>query len=172
MRVSMQGAAMYACEICDREFKNGAGLAGHNQLKHGSERSGQRLSMSVLERSSERSESGEKVQERLLEQIQEQLERLEEKERADSLIDQVRVEGHHHGMSDPECPGCIEVVSETLRAARQKGIDETVAYYEAIPGVKNLRQAYEEHPDRANNWSSGVIGALASGEPVITITDL
>jgi len=26
---------MYWCEICNREFKNGAGLAGHKQLKHG-----------------------------------------------------------------------------------------------------------------------------------------
>jgi len=50
---------MHRCETCDREFKNGAGLAGHNQLKHGFERSGQPPSTSVPERLSQRSESGE-----------------------------------------------------------------------------------------------------------------
>ena len=53
-------------------------------------------------------------------------------------------EAHNHGMSDPECPGCIEVVSETLRAVEQKGIDKTVTYYEGIPGVPKLREIWED----------------------------
>lgn len=30
---------MPRCDLCNRDFKNGAGLAGHYQLKHASERS-------------------------------------------------------------------------------------------------------------------------------------
>ena len=35
---------MVSCDICNREFKNGAGLAGHKQLKHRFEHSAQPLS--------------------------------------------------------------------------------------------------------------------------------
>jgi len=144
---------MATCDICGNEFRNNSGLSGHKQLAHRLESAYSSASSSALERSTERfakrSEALEdrlvqQFEERLMDQIQPQLDRIE---RAASLIEQVKrtvVEEHRHGMSDPECAGCIELVSETLRDERQKGIDETVAYYEAIPGVKHLRETYQQ----------------------------
>ena len=53
-------------------------------------------------------------------------------------------EAHNHGMSDPECAGCIEVVRESLNTVEQKARDETAAYYERIPGVTKLRELWED----------------------------
>jgi len=135
---------MATCDICGNEFRNNSGLSGHKQLAHRSESA----YSSAAERSGERlSKRSEQFQERLLEQIREQLERLEELERASSLIDKVKaaaIENHKHGMSDPECPGCIDVVRQSLASAEQKGVDKTVAYYDNIPGVKGLRETWEE----------------------------
>ena len=135
---------MATCDICGNGFKNNSGLSGHKQLVHRSE-SGETSALGIASsRLLKPSEQRllEQFGERLLEQIQPQLERIE---RASSLIiDQVKVaaieEVHKHGMSDPECPGCIEVVRESLENERKK----VVAYYEAIPGVTQLREIWEE----------------------------
>ena len=68
---------------------------------------------------------------------------MEELERASSLIDRVKAEYHTHGMSDPECPGCIGLVHQSLVDAEQKGRDEMAAYYDSVPGVKNAREIWE-----------------------------
>ncbi len=84
----------------------------------------------------------------------------EELERASSLIDQVKaaaIENHSHGMSDPECPGCIQVVRETLNAAEQKGVDKTVAYYHNIPGVKSLWETWEQVKAEHQDEEEGMI---------------
>jgi len=140
---------MATCDICGNEFKNNSGLSGHKQLAHRFESA----DGSALERSPERfvKRSDQRLvqqfEERLLEQIQLQLDRLEELERASTLIDQVKAaaieEVHKHGMSDPECPGCLEVVRKSLNAVEQKARDETTAYYEAIPGVTQLRETWQ-----------------------------
>jgi len=139
---------MATCDICGNEFRNNSGLSGHKQLAHRSESA----YSSALERSPERStKRSEQLQERLvqefeerlLEQIQPQLDRIEQ---AALLIEQVRssaIEAHKHGMSDPHCPGCNEVVRRSLNAAKQEGIDETTKYFEGIPGVKQLVETYE-----------------------------
>jgi len=141
---------MATCAICGNEFKNNSGLSGHKQLAHRSESA----QASGLERSPERfAKPSEQLQERLLEQIQEQLERLEALEVASSVIDKMRaaaIESHKHGMSDPECPGCIDVVGDSLAAAEKKGVDKTVAYYESIPGVKKLKETWESLKAEAN----------------------
>jgi len=122
---------MHYCENCEQSFKTAQGLSGHHRMKH-SANSGQN--------SPENRPSNEQA---LLQDIQEQLGRLEELERASTLIDQVKAaaidEVHKHGMSDPECPGCLEVVRKSLNAVEQNARDETTAYYEAIPGVKRLK---------------------------------
>ena len=90
--------------------------------------------------------------------------RLEDLEQASSLIDRVKaaaIEDHSHGMSDPECPGCIEAVRQSLNIAEQNGRDEMAAYYEDIPGVTQLRETWEQ--------------LQAKGDPetnMITITDM
>jgi len=153
---------MATCDICGNEFKNNSGMSGHKQLAHRFESA----DGSALERSPERfTKRSDQLQERLvqqfeerlLEQIQPQLERIE---RAALLIEEVKrvaAEDHRHGMSDPECPGCIEVVTDTLRAAEQKGIDRTVAYYEEIPGVKQLRETWERLQAEAEDTEKDMI---------------
>jgi len=139
---------MYRCEICNREFKNGAGLAGHNQLKHGS---GQWPS-SASERSSERSESG---QEALLEQILEQQELL-----LDGLP-----EGHVHGS---ECSACHKLAHQSY----EQGIYEALGTVGVTEAVRYHQQAVRwnrEHPNHlmVENWSElpGVQEILDSSEP-------
>ncbi len=62
---------MHKCESCNREFKNGAGLAGHNQLKHRLEHS----AVAFKERQDERPEPGTLVgQERQLKALVQQFE--------------------------------------------------------------------------------------------------
>jgi len=126
---------MHYCENCQQAFKTAQGLSGHQRMKHNA---------STDEYRAEFRPSNEQA---LLVDIQEQLGRLEELERASTLIDQVKAaaidEVHKHGMSDPECPGCIEVVRKTLNAVEQKARDETTAYYEAIPGVTQLRETWQ-----------------------------
>jgi len=145
---------MATCDICGNEFKNNSGLSGHKQLAHRSE-SGV---PSALDRSPER--SPKRSEQLLLEQIQWQLERLEELEGASSLIDRMKVlavEEHKHGMSDPECPGCILLVSETLRVAEQKGAEEMARRYEAIPGVTKLREIHEQVVAEGKNREEDLI---------------
>lgn len=126
---------MEYCEQCERSFKSVQGLLGHNRMKHNG---------STPEDSVENRPSNEP---QLLEQIQWQLERIEELEKVSSLVDQMKaaaIEDHKHGMSDPECPGCITIVRESLNAAEQKGVARMVAYYEAIPRVTAQRVQWEE----------------------------
>ena len=153
---------MATCDICGNEFKNNSGLSGHKQLAHRLESA----DGSALDRSGERflKPSEQRLlnlfEDRLLEQIQPELERLE---RAASVIDQVKaaaIENHKHGMSNPECHGCIEVVRRSLASAEQKGVDKTVAYYDNIPGVKGLRETWEQVKEEREN----------SEERMITIT--
>ncbi len=137
---------MEYCEHCERSFKTVQGLLGHYRMKH--------TASTAQNRAEDRPSNGQhRAEDRpgnereLLQDVREQLARLEELERASSLIDKVKVaaiEDHKHGMSDPECPRCIEVVRESLIAVEQKGVDKTVAYYDNIPGVKLLRETWEE----------------------------
>jgi len=134
---------MYRCEICNREFKNGAGLAGHNQLKHGFQRSGQSPSTSVPERSCECSESG---QEALLERLPEP-------------------EGHVHGS---ECSGCHKVAHQSY----EQGIYEALGTVGVTEAVRYYQQAVrwnQQHPNHlmVENWSDlpGVQEILDSSEP-------
>jgi len=156
---------MHYCEHCDRPFKSVQGLLGHNRFKHNANNG---------QHSSDYRPNNEPE---LLEQLQWQLNRLEELEGASSIIDQLKaaaIEEHKHGMSDPECPGCITIVRNSLADAEQKGVDRTVAFYEAIPGIKNLREHWQEKkridPDGDQNWTPDVIAAVARGEGLITIT--
>jgi len=123
---------MHYCENCEQSFKTAQGLSGHQRMKH---------STSTGEYRAENRPSNEKE---LLQDIQEQLGRLEELERASTLIDQVKSaaidEVHKHGMSDPECPGCLEVVRQSLNAVERNA---RAAFYEEIPGVTQLRETWE-----------------------------
>jgi len=137
---------MYWCEICNREFKNGSGLAGHKQLKHGS---GQRPS-SASERLSECSESG---QEALLEQQEHILDGLPE------------LEGHVHGS---ECSGCHKVAYQSY----EQGIYEALGTVGVTEAVRYYQQALkwnQQHPNHlmVENWSDlpGVQEILDSSEP-------
>jgi len=139
---------MHRCEMCNREFKNGAGLAGHNQLKHGFGRSGQPPSTSVLERSSECSESG---QEGLLEQ-------------QDHILDGLP-EGHVHGL---ECSGCHKLAHQYY----ENGVYEALGTLGVTEAVRYHQQAVrwnQEHPDHLmlENWSDlpGVQEILDRSEP-------
>jgi len=138
---------MYRCEICNREFKNGAGLAGHNQLKHGFQRSGQPPSTSV-ERSSERSDSG---QEGLLEQQYHILNGLPE--------------GHVHGL---ECSGCHKLAHQYY----ELGVYEALGTLGVMEAVRYHQQAVRWNQENPNylmveNWSDlpGVQEILDSSEP-------
>jgi len=130
---------MYRCEIWNREFKNGAGLAGHNQLKHGFERSGQRLS-SASERSSECLESGQGV---LLEQ-------------QDGLP-----EGHVHGSG---CSGCHKLVHESYEQGIYKALG-TVGVTEAVRYYQQAVRWNQQHPNHlmVENWSGSSRRAGNSG---------
>jgi len=139
---------MEYCEHCNQPFKTVQGLSGHNRMKH-SASNGQNSSE---QRPSNGQNSSEQLQERLvqefeerlLEEIQPQLERIERA--AFLLIEQVQaaaIEAHRHGVADPDCPGCIEVVSRSLNDAEQQGVAKTVSYYEEIPGVKEQVELYE-----------------------------
>ena len=78
------------------------------------------------------------------------------------------IEEHNHGMADPKCPTCIEVVRQSLENARA----EVATYYENIPGVTNLREYYLKtlaHEQDPNEWTPRVIAAIARGEPLIRI---
>jgi len=134
---------MYRCEVCNREFKNGAGLAGHNQLKHGFQRSGQRPSTSVPERLSERSESGE---EELLEQILEQ--------------------------QDQECSGCHKLAHQYYEQGKTDGVYEALGTLGVMEAVRYHQQAVrwnQQHPNHlmVENWADlpGVQEILDSSEP-------
>jgi len=126
---------MHYCKNCEQSFKTAQGLSGHQRMKH---------STSTGEYRAEFRPSNEQA---LLVDIQEQLGRLEELERASTLIDQVKAaaidEVHKHGMSDPECPGCMEVVRRSLNTVEQNARDEMAAFYEEIPGVTQLRETWE-----------------------------
>ena len=155
---------MEYCEHCEQTFKTVQGLSGHHRMKHNA---------STAQYKAEYRPNNERE---LLQRMQTQLDRLEELELTSSLINQMRaaaIEVHSHGMSDPECPGCIELVRETLNTAAGKAKAETIAYYEEIPGVKNLREAWEESqridPDGAHDWTPEVIAAAARGEQLIHI---
>lgn len=156
---------MEYCEYCERTFKTVQGLAGHHRMKHDASNGQYRAEYRPsAEQRQER--LLEQFEERLLEEIQPQLERIE---RAALLIEQVKriaVEDHRHGMSDPECPGCIELVSETLRAAEQKGVDKTVAYYEGIPGVTKLREMQEHNKANGKGPEQGITIVDDAGEPI------
>jgi len=141
---------MYRCEMCNREFKNGAGLAGHNQLKHGFGRSGQPLSASVPERSCECSESG---QEALLEQQEHILDGLPE--------------GHVHGS---ECSACHKLAHQCY----EQGIYEALGTVGVIEAVRYHQQAVrwnQENPNHlmVENWSDlpGVQEILDSSDPTL-----
>jgi len=149
---------MHRCEMCNREFKNGAGLAGHNQLKHGFQRSGQPPSMSVPERLSERSES---VQEGLLGQILEQ---------QDHILDGLP-EGHVHGL---ECSGCHKLAHQYYEQGKTDGVYEALGTLGVMEAVRYHQQAVrwnQEHPDHlmVENWSElpGVQEILDSSEPML-----
>jgi len=158
---------MHYCEHCDRSFKSVQGLLGHHRFKH-NPNNGQHSS-----------DYRANNEEELLEHIKWQLARLEEIEGASSIIEQLKaaaIEEHRHGMSDPECPGCITIVRDSLADAEKKGVERTVAEYESIPGIKNLWEAWEEanriDPDGDHNWTPDVIAAAARREDLITITDV
>jgi len=173
---------MNRCEYCQRDFKTAQALAGHRQWKHGqkpaAEGAAQQVDQLITRQEVQQllaaREPDTEQQADLLEQIAEQLERLE---RAAILIEQGKAAGvadHSHGMADPNCHDCRVVVGESLELAERKGAAKAVASYEAIPGVKNLREAWEEanriDPDGDHNWTPNVIAAAARGEELITIT--
>ena len=126
---------MENCEHCGQPFKTAQGLSGHYRMKHNT---------STDQYRAEYRPTNERE---LLQNVQEQLGRLEELEQASALIDKLKAaaieEVHKHGMSDPECPGCIEVVRQTLNTVEQKARDEIAAFYEEIPGVTQLRETWE-----------------------------
>ena len=54
------------------------------------------------------------------------------------------LENHKHGMSDPGCPKCLEVVHRSLTEAEQRAAAEANAEWEAVPGATELREMYQE----------------------------
>jgi len=84
----------------------------------------------------------------LLKQIQQALAELNEQEREQAalIIEQVQsatIESHRHGMADPNCPTCNQVVGASLEKARA----EEAAIWEAVPGARELRTMWEADDD-------------------------
>ena len=71
-------------------------------------------------------------------------------------------QSHQHG-GDATCAGCIEYATHAMNTADSRGDSRGAArvtkYFEEIPGVKELRQLYEDAK-----------AAVESGEETITIT--
>jgi len=129
---------MHRCETCDREFKNGAGLAGHNQLKHGF----QPPSTSVPERLSEHSESGEEAL----------LEHLGQQNHECSGCHEIALQSYEQGRVD----GVYEALGTV-------GVTEAVRYYQQ---AVRWNQQHPNHL-MVENWSDlpGVQEILDSSEP-------
>jgi len=64
---------------------------------------------------------------------------------------------HQHG-GEANCPGCVQLAQQAVSTFTNNGIAEATAYYMNIPGVKKLREVYEE-----------LQIAKARGEPIINI---
>lgn len=161
---------MPRCELCDREFKNGAGLAGHKQLKHGSEHSAQAVqeqeaegSLWALFTGSERQEEGlgERL-ERHMKQVQEALERLVGSQ---EMVEQLVADGaqHTHG-GEANCGECNQVLHRIGEKSWLEGFHQGSNELGSVPGVsaaQEFNKWAEEH--MAEHPSSPV---LASWEDV------
>ena len=147
---------MQYCEYCERAFKTVQGLLGHYRMKHNV--SNGQYSAEYRPSTEERAEmgSGERrpsEERHLLESILDRLDEL--------LAKQAE---HHHGMADPHCPGCNEVVRQSLQKIRDE--------YESTPGVKRLVEMREQlmaNGGSFEGWTPGAIAAADRGEDVITI---
>lgn len=70
---------------------------------------------------------------------------------------QMAQQTHVHG-GDATCAGCIEYATHAMNTAENRGAAQWVKYFEEIPGVKELRQIYEDAK-----------AAVEAGEEVLTI---
>jgi len=50
----------------------------------------------------------------------------------------------HEHSGNPNCPGCIQYTEAAMNTAYNKGVAEATAYYMNIPGVRRLREIWEE----------------------------
>ena len=180
---------MVICQLCGKAFKTGGGLAGHHQWKH-AEQAAQQLQQVVQQpqqvaqyaaqqhpkqvvqlAEEDRTKQLEELLGSIFERLDEQLGCIIEllDERLGPHGERVKLAAHRHGMSDPECTGCIEVVRQSLNTVEQNIREE----YEATPGVKQLMEIRErikaEGKDPFDGWTPGAIAAAAHGEPVIVI---
>jgi len=145
---------MHRCEICNREFKNGAGLSGHKQLKHRSEPSAAALSQRQGERSEQ---SAAAVSERWVEGLEQLLEQHLEPigEALDSLLSGSQ---HTHG-GEPNCGHCHEALHAIGAKSWDQGFTEGASRLAAIPGVIAAREF--------NDWANER-NADHPGDPVVT----
>ena len=114
--------------------RNGAGLAGHNQLKHRSEHS----AVALEERQRERPEHSAVVpQERQLEGLVQLLEQHLEPigEALDVLLSKTQ---HTHG-GEPNCGSCHDALHAIGAKSWEEGFAEAVARLAEIPGVTFAR---------------------------------
>jgi len=131
---------MHRCETCDRVFKNGAGLAGHNQWKHGFERSGQPPSTSVPERLSQRSESGEEA---LLEHLEQQNHVECNHELALQSYEQGRAYGIYEALGTVGVVEAVKYHQQAARWNRKHPNHLMVENWSDLPGVQEILDSSE-----------------------------
>ena len=142
---------MFKCEVCGKECKNKAGLAGHKQLKHGLKPSADPLQISGLElegssSSKEDSPFTEEVMEALISsylwamgQLIANPERQPAmEEQLDLVHEAARQAGpkHHDHLN---CEHCDSLIAQVRTAA----LERVVQYYENISGITELREEAE-----------------------------
>ncbi len=125
---------MATCELCGKEFKNRAGLAGHKQLKHRLEPSPKQLDepqeSSLMERLRSAMEQPEKPSESAL---AERLERVVE--RLESMVNQPAKADHTH-FGTPKCSDCQHRILQIKEQSKQEGISSIMA----LGGVPHARE--------------------------------
>ena len=125
---------MATCELCSKEFKNRAGLAGHKQLKHGLEPSPKQLDepqeSNLFERLRSSMEQPEKLSESAL---AERLERVVE--RLESMVNQPAKADHTH-FGTPICSDCQHRIFQIKEQGKQEGISSIMA----LGGVSATRE--------------------------------
>jgi len=162
---------MFACENCDRQFKNRSGLSGHKRMVHYSGGTSEPTTKVVQEQSTGTTPTTTEVVQRCLEEYLG--ERLEQQ---DGLLDNVlqrldellaaKQSDHQHDLA--ACYGCRGLVDEILgdnpddnqvavhdhgdgclqcvaqqEAGSRRSMQRTAMYYEGLPGVTEIReQAY------------------------------
>ncbi len=131
---------MAFCETCGKEFKTEQGLAGHQQLKHGRQRSAERWDEGSV---SAQASTGQRLGERL--------------ERIEAALEQLLSPAAQHG-HEMACSGCQQMAQETYTQGRVEAIQELTeipGVLESIDFAKGSERWNAEHPDHptVENWA-------------------